>query len=236
MTTTVPCYMPYLGDPRRPCVLPIDHDGPHVTRNGRGWHDSDDMDGGVTAALIEKEAEPDEGAHIGPEGEVDWHGLYLSENRRAEKAERERDGALRLAKTAADQADEALGMVARGECHDCIRDAAVIREPHPLTPDAITDEMVERAAHCLAMGQMPSTYSRNPDGTAGKFYDDAREVLCAAFTEPPARPEGAEEIECELTGVGPLELDNPLSAREQSALADFLAERGVRVVTEDGGA
>src|SRR5699024_7878920 len=44
-------------DSRLGCALPSGHDGPHATGSGRGWHDSDDMDGGVAAALIEKEIE-----------------------------------------------------------------------------------------------------------------------------------------------------------------------------------
>ena len=71
-------------------------------------------------------------------------------------------------------------------------------ESRPLTPDDITDEMVERASHCLAMQQMPTTYSLDPDVTADKFYDDARDVLHAALTEPPTRPEGAEKVEAVL--------------------------------------
>ena len=78
------------------------------------------------------------------------------------------------------------------------KDALEKAESRPLTPDAITDEMVERASHCLAMQQMPTTYSRDPDVTADKFYDDARDVLHAALTEPPARPEGAEKVEAVL--------------------------------------
>ena len=94
-----------------------------------------------------------------------------------------------------------------GQAVDCYVNTAWLRdrlddlgeprrtEPRPLTPEAITDEMVKRAAHCIAMQRMPLTYSYNPDHTAGRFYDYAREVLQVALTEPPARPEGAERFD-----------------------------------------
>ena len=143
----------------------------------------------------------DEREHIGTEGEIDWHGMYLAENRRAEKAERERDkarGALRVR----------LGVLA---------------EPHPLTPDAITDEMVKRTAHCIAMQRMPITYSHDPDHTAEAFYDDARAVLTAALTEPPARPEGAERWETWLSRLDYLHDETGASRTDLTTLANDLA-------------
>ena len=100
------------------------------------------------------------------------------------------------------------------------KDALEKAESRPLTPDAITDEMVERASHCLAMQQMPTTYSLEPDGTADKFYDDARDVLHAALTEPPARPEGAEDIERLIRDA-----ENEGQGADNEALANYLAAR-----------
>ena len=98
--------------------------------------------------------------------------------------------------------------------------------PRRLTPDAITDEMVERAAHCMAMREMPVTYSGAPTETADQFYDLAREVLHAALTEPPARPEGAEELDPIvdefLTSYWRGDIDG-------ADATDWLAKRGVRV-------
>ena len=102
-------------------------------------------------------------------------------------------------------------------------------EPRPLTPDAITDEMVERAAHCMAMREMPVTYSGDPTETADQFYDLPREVLHAALTEPPARPEGAEEIQRLLTE----DLGHLAPPVTPEAIADLLASRGVRVVAKE---
>ena len=97
---------------------------------------------------------------------------------------------------------------------DCYVDLAWLRDradqladtPRPLTPDAITDEMVERALTVNA-DLLPKT---------------VRRMLTAALTEPPSRPEGAEDIEAlveeSLSG-------DALSDAQVRALADFLAAR-----------
>ena len=106
----------------------------------------DEADGGVTAALIEKEVEQ-------PDAEV-----------------RELRSAL-------------ARELARG---NALQDALDAAGPRPLTPDAITDEVVERA--------------RAEAGAWGHQVSDVgmRHVLTAALTEPPARPEGAEKVEAVL--------------------------------------
>src|SRR5699024_5510230 len=76
------------NDPRLGCALPSGHDGPHVTGSGRGWHDSDDMDGGVAAALIEKEAEESPS--------VDYEAMWWDAERRAKEAEDRADDAHNL--------------------------------------------------------------------------------------------------------------------------------------------
>ena len=94
-----------------------------------------------------------------------------------------------------------------GQYVDCYVNTAWLRdrlddlgEPHrtahrPLTPDAITDEMVLR---------FMNTYDRLRDGSKDapslNHFTAARTsitrgALTAALTEPPARPEGAEEWE-----------------------------------------
>ena len=73
--------------------------------------------------------------------------------------------------------------------------------PRPLTPDAITDEMVERALMVNA-DLRPET---------------VRRMLTAALTEPPARPEGAEDIEVLLFEAGVDE--------NRAEVANFLAAR-----------
>ena len=93
--------------------------------------------------------------------------------------------------------------------------AAVARadkaESRPLTADDITDEMVERGRAAFWGGDLT---------IAGRV----RQVLTAALTEPPTRPEGAEEIEAVIRKVVPSHPED-----SYGDLADRLAERGVRV-------
>ena len=108
-----------------------------------------------------------------------WKGVVREYKDALEKAERERDEALADA------------------------------EPRPLTPDAITDEMVERGRSAY----WGPTYG-------GSVVGRVRAILAAALTEPPARPEGAEDIEAlireAVTASGTL---------DDEALADYLAAR-----------
>ena len=91
--------------------------------------------------------------------------------KRAEKAEEERDEARANAYNWEATAEE-------------WEKRAVRAESHPLTPDAITDEMVERAFNLA---------DRIEAVVINKTI--MRDALTAALTEPPARPEGAEDIE-----------------------------------------
>ena len=136
-------------------------------------HGSPDYaDGGVTAALIEQEAEE-------PDAEVrELRSVLAREIARGnalqdalEKAERERDEARATKDMHKRRADEERARA----------DAA---ESRPLTPDAITDEMVERAFNLA-------------DGIEAVVINKTimRDALIAALTEPPARPEGAEDWE-----------------------------------------
>ena len=67
------------------------------------------------------------------------------------------------------------------------KDALEKAESRPLTPDAITDEMVERGRSAY----WGPTYG-------GSVVGRVRAILAAALTEPPARPEGAEKVEAVL--------------------------------------
>ena len=117
----------------------------------------------------------------------DEHVRYDAALAAAEKAERERDearGALRAR----------LGVRA---------------ESRPLTPDAITDEMVKRGR---------TAYPHGSD-------DLIRAVLTAALTEPPKRPEGAEDIEAAFETWEHAEyLSGGIDADDKRALADHIAE------------
>ena len=60
-------------------------------------------------------------------------------------------------------------------------------ESRPLTPDAITNGMVERGRSAY----WGPTYG-------GDVNERVRAILTAALTEPPKRPEGAEKVEAVL--------------------------------------
>ena len=81
-------------------------------------------------------------------------------------------------------------------------------ESRPLTPDAITNEMVER-------GQ--DAYWGNERTVEGRV----RAILTAALTEPPARPEGAEKVEAVLHQYWSGDIDG-------DDLADRIAEEMTR--------
>ena len=117
--------------------------------------------------------------------------------RDAEKAERERDEAWNRA-------------------------AETSKSPRPLTPDDITDEMVERARNAPSF-----------DGRLSPTPRLVREMLTAALTEPPTRPEGAEEIEAVLREEWSFS-DEDGGEEAFADLAGRLAQRGFRVVSEDG--
>ena len=90
-------------------------------------------------------------------------------------------------------------------------DASVART---LTPDVITDEMVRRAKAELEAR------------AGGDYYPETLEaVLTAALTEPPARPEGAEEWEDWLIEVLPHE---SMPDEDIARLADQIAARAAR--------
>ena len=147
-----------------------------------------DMDGGVAAALTEKEVEqracPDLDAH--------WRLDEAQET--IQRLTRERDearGALRAR----------LGVLA---------------EPRPVE---VTDAMIERARSAWL------EFART-DGIPTP--EVTREMLTAALTEPPARPEGAEKLAEVIDGL--FTGDEGIYADD---LADSLARCGVRVVTEE---
>ena len=130
----------------------------------------DEADGGVAAALIEKEAEE-------PTAEVRELRSVLARE------------------------------VARG---NALQDALDAAAPRPLTPDAITDEMVERGRSAY----WGPTYG-------GSVVGRVRAILTAALTEPPARPEGAERWEDFLIDA----LDyQALTDQQITDLADRIAE------------
>ena len=106
-----------------------------------------------------------------------------------------------------------------GEVADCYVNTAWLRDRlndldhRPLTPDAITDEMIERGFKRLA--QMDN------DGISLRSTWAARQVLEAALTEPPTRPEGAEDIERVILDY---KRENAHRGYSEADLADRIAE------------
>ena len=120
--------------------------------------------------------------------------------RDAEKAERERDEARR-------ERDSWRAQVPLADWEKDLIQAT--ENPRPLTPDAITDEMVERArAEADAWGHQVSDVGM-------------RHILGAALTEPPARPEGAEDIERVILDY---KRENAHRGYSEADLADRIAE------------
>ena len=110
------------------------------------------------------------------------------------------------------------------------KDALEKAESRPLTPDAITDEMVERAREVFAREDWVQPL--DPETACEldhKDHADATRVitaaLAAALTEPPKRPEGAEGIEAAFDTWEHAEyLNGAIDAYDKRALADHIAE------------
>ena len=142
-----------------------------------------------------------------------WKGVVREYKDALEKAERERDEANERAekhrRAVVDHSTNARCWMQTSEewqatAEEWEKRARAAEQPRPLTPDALTDEMVERALMVNA-DLRPET---------------VRRMLTAALTEPPARPEGAEDIErlirdAEIEGQG----------ADNEALANYLAAR-----------
>lgn len=179
----------------------------------------DDMDGGVTAALIEREADPLVKArdHSGV--------LQISPQHRA--AIRDRNDARAIANDAVKAQRQALSMAqlwketarelfgARNGSRAALRHWQE-KYDHPLTADDITDEMVVR---------FWNAFEGNEEGLEDmqlRDIDEVRTGLSAALTPPPPSPEGAEEI-AEVLRTFP----GTLAGIQD--ISEHLASRGVRV-------
>lgn len=155
---------------------------------------------------------------------------------RAEKAEKERDEAL-YQRDQWIRANDSTRNILDEAIEERRRIARALDLPEAVTADrmvarieevngagrTVTDEMVRRAKAELETR------------AGGDYYPETIEaVLTAALTEPPQRPEGAEEIESQVEAwemrEGGMSSLGPKDLRE---LADFLASRGVRVVGEE---
>lgn len=195
----------------------------------------DEADGGVAAALIEQEVEESDAApedvrqYLAERDERERLGRLVEQTREdgcpvqvdrvkitpCDTYGRTRDEVallLQLDRAVADR-DKARRErdSAREDRQELQERLALAEKPRPLTPDAITDEMVERAR-------------QRGSEIVGALWDASvvEAMLTAALTEPPARPEGAEDIEALVNAWKLHDVPRP-------TLPDFLAEHGCRV-------
>lgn len=201
----------------------------HCNASGNTWdYSSDLMDGGVTAALIDQEAERN-----AVDRERDrWKEVALTAEADLERAERaladvhERDETVARLETRLTVAEEERGWweaefweerkehaaLSRAESHDRIRDA-VIETTRPVRAEDITISMCLRAANHFER-------HRSWEG-----------ALLAALTPEPQRPEGAADLKHpviqSLAGMDSTRVHG-LTQEDIEGLCDRLAERGIR--------
>ena len=165
-----------------------------------------------------------------------WKGVVREYKGALEKAGKERDEALFRAERAHENVRAREEMISRldararkgererDDARATVEEQAALIEhlradaSRPLTPDAITDEMVERVqqwAVGLRIGGIVYLGTKRA----------VREMFDVALTGPPARPEGAYELEV-VIGLNAGKWTN--GAEDVRALADLLASNGVR--------
>ena len=126
-----------------------------------------------------------------------WKSVVREYKEALDKAEQERDHFQEVASTFRAKFNEADARAEQAEqdkewwikrtelfsqmYHGTLLRQKAAEQPRPLTPDAITDEMVKRG----------ESYMKSRPWTVSG-------LLRAALTEPPARPEGAEKVEAVL--------------------------------------
>lgn len=187
----------------------------------------DEADGGVAAALVEKEAETRDVAH-----DIDWQAVAEQHEAALAAMTEDRDRVLDLVRDADMGRDLAVERAERAEQErDEARGALSARlgaraEPRSLTPHTVPSETVERARAAWI-------------NAGGRVYagltSDLRHALAAALTEPPTRPEwadDAEDIEAALREEWTFS-DEDGGEEAFADLAERLARRGVRVVGEE---
>ena len=212
------------------CTRATGHGGDHAACDGDDhpistWPQRGDTTGEVLARLRATMARLLDEADVELRAQArcpdpDEHVRYDAALAAAEKAERERDEAdtanaglqadVDRWKARAERAEQDKEWwIKRTELFSQMYHGTLLRQkaaeqPRPLTPDAITDEMVKRAQSTYPLGAK-----------------HVREMLTAALTEPPARPEGAERWEDFLIDS----LDYQALTDQQIAdLADRIAE------------
>ncbi|GAP78530.1 hypothetical protein Y09_1359 [Brachybacterium sp. SW0106-09] len=161
------------------------------------------------------------------------------ERARAEKAEQERD----------EMRDAWEGAIEAVKEADALINSLRAAESRPLTPAAMTArEHLEAAMKggltredipndmCDRLVASRADTVRRPTAPGDEYpRRGVRDDLLAALTEPPARPEGAEDVAVRLFQAGTA-VGVEMTEAQRDALADHLAAMRVRVVGEDGAA
>ena len=199
----------------------------------------DDMDGGVTAARVEQEARGHDYTPCTHETDSEfWQArwqeaadqreardaaahLWKETARRAVKEGRNYLNVTRAYASTRDRAVDALVKAEkeRDEAQERnARQADMLAQHRPLTPDDITDEMVERARNAPSF-----------DGRLSPTPRLVREMLTAALTEPPQPKTDVDRLhalwdEWDRTSV---------ADRGDRDFTSWLVDHGVRVVTEE---
>ena len=196
----------------------------------------DDMDGGVTAALVEKEA-----ATLSPELLEAALAAALKDNReltrerddargdcndalRREKAEQDRavkaETALDNKAAAYDQLKVLFGRAERA----AIRWKARAEQDRPLTADEVPDAMVLPMLEALGSREKGKRVAQHPAFLVSRI----RHGLAAALAIDPSRPAGAEQLDPLVDRAirGCSDITSPETVR---AIANGLAEEGVFV-------
>lgn len=212
-----PATCPAHTDDHDPCTRPLGHRAHHETATGLAWFNTpreSPMSKHETSQAWNEQARID---HIQDQDRI---------IRRRNEEIREQ------AQTIKDL--EALVYEARSRLAEATKEireqgatiAELAAESHPLTPEDITDGMVERGAERLR--------EVIDSGFSPRASWAVRRALTAALTPPPKRPEGAERLESQIEAWDHEYGDDAImTAPRLRELADFLAERGVRLVNGD---
>ena len=212
-----PATCPAHTDDHDPCTRPLGHRAHHETATGLAWFNT-----------------PREGPMSKHETSQAWNEqARIDHIQDQDRIIRRRNEEIReQAQTIKDL--EALVYEARSRLAEATKEireqgatiAELAAESHPLTPEDITDGMVERGAERLR--------EVIDSGFSPRASWAVRRALTAALTPPPKRPEGAERLESQIEAWDHEYGDDAImTAPRLRELADFLAERGVRLVNGD---
>ena len=227
-----PATCPAHTDDHDPCTRPLGHRAHHETATGLAWFNTpreSPMSKHETSQAWNEQARID---HIQDQDRIirrrneeirEQVQVIESLRRGLEEVEQERDEARsRLAEATKEIREQGATI------------AELAAESHPLTPDAITDEARDRACRAVAALSV-SDWDDMSDVAKGRAVALVEAVITEITRpEPPARPEGAERLESQIEAWDHEYGDDAImTAPRLRELADFLAERGVRLVNGD---